>query len=284
MTNAGLPAVIEKMEPEIAKALGNTVPSARFIRIAKTAINGNPDIANLERTSVLAAIMQAAQDGLVIDNKEAAIVPFKGKATYIPMVAGLVKKMRQHSDFGSLSHGIVYQREIDEGRFEYVAGDDEYLKHNPIVFSKDKGDPVGAYAVLTTKSGDKFRAVLDKEAIEKRLAKGANSPAKREWQIEFWIKTVLKHLYKIAPNSGDEGGVLDGVFREDDEPRDITPVAHIDLPPHDADGVILDIPAEKADKPKMTRAASAVMAQVKDADVIPEGYTPPQYDDDEIPM
>jgi recombination protein RecT len=144
MTNAGLPAVIEKMEPEIAKALGNTVPSSRFVRIAKTAINGNPDIANLERTSLLAAIMQAAQDGLVIDNKEAAIVPFKGKATYVPMVAGLVKKMRQHSDFGNLSHGIVYQREIDDGRFEYVKGDDEYLKHNPVLFDADKGEPVGA--------------------------------------------------------------------------------------------------------------------------------------------
>lgn len=284
MNNVGLPAVIEKMEPEIAKALGNTVPSARFIRIAKTAINGNPEIGNLERTSVLAAIMQAAQDGLVIDNKEAAIVPFKGKATYIPMVAGLVKKMRQHSQFGTLSYGIVYQREIDEGRFEYVAGDDEYLKHNPIVFGKDKGAAVGAYAVLTTKTGEKFRAVLDKEAIEKRLAKGANSQAKREWQSEFWIKTVLKHLYKIAPNSGDEGGVLDGVFRDDDEPQDVTPLAPVEPIHHDSDGVILDKPAKVEDKPKTTRAAAAVLAQVEDAEEIPEGYTPPQYDDEEIPL
>ncbi len=282
MSNAGLPAVIEKMEPEIAKALGNAVPSARFVRIAKTAINGNPEIANLERTSVLAAIMQAAQDGLVIDNKEAAIVPFKGKAQYIPMVAGLVKKMRQHSNFGTLSYGIVYQREIDEGRFEYVAGDDEYLKHSPIVFGKDKGAAVGAYAVLTTKTGEKFRAVLDREAIEKRLAKGANSQAKREWQTEFWIKTVLKHLYKIAPNSGDEGGVLDGVFRDDDEPQDVPATAH------DADGVVVDKPPQKEDKPtpsapKTTRAAAAVMAQVEDAEVVPDDYTPPQYDD-EIPL
>jgi recombination protein RecT len=268
-----LPAVIEAMEPEFAKALGTTVPSARFVRVAKSAINGNPDIANCERTSLLAAIMSAAQDGLVIDGKEAAIVTFKGKAQYIPMVAGLVKKMRQHSDFASISHGIVYQREIDEGRFEYVKGDDEYLKHDPILFAKDKGEPVGAYAVLTTKQGDKFRAVLDREAIEKRLAKGNNSSAKREWRDEFWIKTVLRHLYKIAPNSGDEGGVLDKVFA-DDEPE-YTPPAET---PHDADGVVIDKPAQVVNKPKTTRAAAAVMAQVEDAEVVPQDY------DDEIPL
>jgi recombination protein RecT len=272
-----LPAVIEAMESEFAKALGSTIPSSRFVRVAKSAINGNPDIANAERTSLLASIMAAAQDGLVIDGKEAAIVLFKGKAQYIPMVAGLVKKMRQHSDFGSLSHGIVYQREIDEGRFQYVKGDDEFLKHDPILFDKDKGDAVGAYAVLTTKSGDKFRAVLDRDAIEKRLAKGNNSSAKREWRDEFWIKTVLRHLYKIAPNSGDEGGVLDKVFA-DDEPEPM-PVET----PHDADGVVIDKPAKVADKPKTTRAAAAVMAQVEDAEVIPDDYVPPQYDD-EIPL
>jgi hypothetical protein len=135
---------------------------------------------------------------------------------------------------------------------------------------------------LTTKEGKKFRAVLRREEIEKRLAKGANSAAKREWRDEFWIKTVLKHLYKIAPNSGDEGGVLDGVFKDDDEPRDVTPVAPTapETPPHDADGVIIDNPPQKEDKPKTTRAAAAVMAHVED---VPFDYTPPQYDD-EIPM
>lgn len=276
-----LPALIEKMEPEFRKALGNTVPSERFVRIAKTAVNSNPDLANADRISLLSAITQAAQDGLVIDGKEAAIVMFKGKAQYTPMVSGLVKKMRQHSDFASISHGIVYQREIDEGRFEYVKGDQEFLRHEPFALGETKGDPVGAYAVLTTRDGEKFRAVLDKNAIEKRLAKGNNSPAKKEWQTEFWIKTVLKHLYKIAPNSGDEGGVLDGVFGSEEPNVDqkLNPVDVMPKTPHDEDGVIVD-------KPKTTKAAAAVMSQVDDAEYtdMPEEYDPPQYEDDEVPM
>lgn len=274
-----LPALIEKMEPELKKALtGSTVPSERFVRIAKTAVNSNPDLANADRTSLLASITQAAQDGLVIDNKEAAIVVFKGNAQYMPMVAGLVKKMRQHSDFGSISHGIIYQKEIDQGRFEYVKGDSEYLKHDPIIFG-DKGAPVGAYAVLTTKSGDKFRAVMEKDAIEKRLGKGANSQAKREWRQEFWIKTVLKQLYKIAPNGGDQAGVLDGVFGSE-EPE---PEMHATPPEeHDSDGVVKERPAT-------TKAAAAVMAQldeIEDAEFtdVPEEYTPAQYDDEGVPI
>lgn len=281
-----LPALIDGMEKDFAKALPADVPSKRFTRIARTAVNSNPDLANAERKSLLGAIMQAAQDGLVIDGKEAAIVMFKGKAQYMPMVSGLVKKMRQHSEFASISHGIVYQEEINQGRFEYVKGDKEFLRHEPLTLGEKKGDIVGAYAVLTTKSGEKFRAVMDIDAIDKRLSKGNNSSAKREWREEFIIKTVLKQLYKIAPNSGDETGVLDGVFGEDQEkPRDVTPPKEADKKTNitpdseiDEDGVI-----------KTTKAAAAVMAQVDDipdaeyADA-PEGYTPPVYDDDEMPL
>lgn len=206
-----LPALIEKMEPEFKKALGTAVPSERFTRIAVTAIKADPNLANLDRASLFKAIMQSAQDGLVLDGKEAAVIPFKGKAQYLPMVAGLIKKMRQHTDFANLSHGIIYSAEVESGAFEYVKGDDEYLNHKPMIFG-DRGEPLGAYAIVTTKDGQKFRAVLTKQDIEKRLAVGNNSPAKQQWKEEFWIKTAIKAVYKIAPNSGDQAGVLDQVF------------------------------------------------------------------------
>lgn len=249
-----LPALIEKMEPEFKKALGNTVPSERFTRIATTAIKSNPDLANLDRASLFKGIMQAAQDGLVIDGKEAAIIPFKGKAQYIPMVAGLVKKMRQFSGFAKLSHGIIYQAEVDSGAFQYVKGDDEYLKHKPMLFG-DRGSVLGAYAIATMKDGSIFRAVMTKEDIEKRMnagRAGGNGPWS-SWREEMMIKTVIKALYKIAPNSGDEAGVLDQVFqRDEEEPEDVTPEPVSD------------------DAPRQTRAAAAVKAQRKAPDPDPE--------------
>lgn len=283
MSNTGLPAIIDRMSGEFAKALPSTIPAERFVRCVKSTLNANPDLQNLERTSVLASIMKAAQDGLVIDGKEAAIVPFKGKATYIPMVQGLVKKIRQHSKFANLSYGIIYQNEVDTGRFQYVKGDDEYLKHDPIIFG-DRGAAIGAYAIVTMDDGTKFRAVLRKDQIEKRLAKGQQGGAKVEWQEEFWLKTAIKAVYKIAPNSGDEAGYLDGVFRADEIE-------------HDADGVVHEpAPMPVQEKPQ-TRAAAAVKARAEasvrdaapkvdivDAEVIPDDYTPPQYDDEEMPL
>ena len=213
------------------------------------------------------AIMQSAQDGLVLDGKEAAVIPFKGKAQYIPMVAGLVKKMRQHSDFANISHGIIYSKEVESGRFTYIKGDDESLTHNPDIFG-DRGEPLGAYAVVTMKDGTKFRAVMRKEDIEKRLAVGNNSPAKQQWKEEFWIKTVIKAVYKIAPNSGDQAGVLDQVFAHDD-----------------GDEVEHDAPLPPAsDAPKQTRAAAAVKAAAPPPEPEPEieeaEILPPDYDDE----
>lgn len=271
MNATNLPALIQKMEPEFKKTLGAMVPSERFTRIAVTAVKSNPDIANLERTSLMASIMKAAQDGLVIDGKEAAIVPFKGKATYIPMVAGLVKKMRQADSFANLSHGIIYQGELDAGLFEYVKGDEERLVHKPMLFG-DRGAMIGAYAIVTTKDGQKFRAVLTKDDIEKRMKAGraGQSGPWASWTEEMWIKTAIRAVYKIAPNSGDAGGVLDQIFGRDDE--ETGEVIEAAPSPQEA----------PQDAPKQTRAAEAVKAAAQEP--IEEAEVVPADDDEEIPL
>lgn len=289
----GLPAVLDKMEGEISKALGGGgISSERFIRAAKSALNGNPAIAKLERNSILASIMAAAQDGLVIDGKEAAIVPMKGKATYIPMVQGMMKKMRQHSEYSGMSTGIIYLKEVEQGRFTFIKGDKESLTHDPILFD-ERGEAIGAYAIISNKDGEKFRVVLRKEEIEKRLGVGHNSSAKQQWREEFWIKTVIKAVYKIAPKQSDQEGYLDSMFGEEaPQMADVTPVptpapepkddttTTIDGDVVDADGVVIN-EADKA--PKRTKAAEAMLknAKVVDAEIIP-----PEEDegDENIPI
>lgn len=268
--NNNLPALIDKMEPEFNKALSGAIPSQRFTRIAKTAVMSNPQLMSADRTSLFSAITKAAQDQLVIDGREAALVMFGNKAQYMPMVAGLIKKMRQHPDFGSLTHGIIYENEFKTGAFRYVQGDNPELHHEPMVFG-DRGEKIGAYAVLTTKQGDKFRAVMSADDILKRKAasrggNSASSPWNGPFQEEMWVKTVIKKLYKIAPTSGDLMAALEGVFEE--EVVDVAPVNE---------------PETETPEPevKETRAAAAVKAaaeeEIEEAEVIPA-------DDDEIPM
>ena len=87
----------------------------------------------------------------------------------------------------------------------------------------------------------------------------------------------IKAVYKIAPNSGDEAGYLDGVFKADEEP--------------DEDGVIHPAVTPEPAKPT-TRAAAAVKAaapqptaqpEIMDAEIV-DDYTPPDYSDDDMPM
>ena len=289
MNAQNLPALVEKMEPEFRKALGGAVPSDRFTRIALTTLKTAPEVAQCDRNSVFKAIMQAAQDGLVIDGKEAALVKHNTKngpvATYIPMVAGLVKKMRQHPEFANLSHGIIYSAEVESGRFEYVKGDTEELRHNPMMFG-DKGDPLGAYAVLTTKDGQRFRAVLTKDQIEKR--KNAGRAGDRgpwaSWTEEMWIKSALRALYKIAPNSGDVAGVLDQVFdRDEGEPVvDVEPEADVATKPkprNRAKAAVMEAQAEED-------ATPGPQPEAEDAEVVPdsEASEGDRYEEEELPV
>src|SRR3546814_20222483 len=71
---------IGKMEAQIKMALPAHIPVEKFHRVAVTAISSNPDLLNVDRTSLFGALMKAAQDGLLPDGRDGAIVPFKGKA------------------------------------------------------------------------------------------------------------------------------------------------------------------------------------------------------------
>src|SRR3546814_12604527 len=73
---------IGKMEAQIKMALPAHIPVEKFHRVAVTAISSNPDLLNVDRTSLFGALMKAAQDGLLPDGREGAIVPHKGKASW----------------------------------------------------------------------------------------------------------------------------------------------------------------------------------------------------------
>lgn len=217
---------INKMEGEFTKVLPDHIPSDRFVRNAITAVNANPELNNgtVNQNTIYTSLMKAAQDGLVVDGREAAIVTFKSKAggksaQYIPMVAGLMKKMRNTGEISSITHGIVHRNEYDQGRFKYVKGDEESLHHDPILF-EEKGDMIGVYAVVTLKDGTKIREFMDMDQLKKVRAqsKGGNSSYSpwNTWFEEMCIKSVLRRVSKMCPMSSD----LDRVFKRDDDDQD----------------------------------------------------------------
>lgn len=215
---------IATMEPEFRAALPAHIPSAKFIRTAQTAIQMNPDIVTCDRTSLYAACMKAAQDGLVLDGREAALVKFGGVAQYMPMVAGILKKARNSGDISTIAAHVAYEKDT----FDYTLGDDEHIKHKPYL-GTDRGKPVLVYAIAKLKDGGIMREVMTVADVEKvrgvSRAKGTGPWV--QWWDEMAKKTVIRRLAKRLPSSTDrEDDELQRVVTRDDELYDVeTPPA-----------------------------------------------------------
>jgi len=203
-----------KMQPEFAAALPPQIPVEKFIRTTLTAVQMNPDLLQADRRSLLGACMKAAQDGLLLDGREAAPVIFNTKdgkkVQYMPMVGGILKKIRNSGELASISAQVVY----DKDDFKYELGDNESITHKPFL-GEDRGNQIAVYAVAKTKDGAIYREVMSVADVEKVRAssKAGKFGPWVEWWDEMAKKTVIRRMAKRLPSSAD----VDQVFESDNE-------------------------------------------------------------------
>lgn len=196
---------------EIKTALPAHMSPERFIRVVLTAAQINPDILACDRQSLWNACMRAANDGLLPDGIEGAIVPYKNKATWIPMYQGLLKRFRNSGEFKWVTAGIVYEGDEYD---HWIDETGEHFRHRPS--DNTPGKVRRVYALATTKDGGSFIADLSLAEINKRKAM---SRASREdapwklWEAEMQKKTALRVLSKLLPKSSD----LDALMHRDEE-------------------------------------------------------------------
>jgi recombination protein RecT len=203
-----------KMQPEFAAALPPQIPVEKFIRTTLTAVQMNPELLGADRRSLLGACMKAAQDGLMLDGREAAPVIFRTKegpkVQYMPMVGGILKKIRNSGELSSISAQVVY----DKDHFEYELGDNEQIIHKPFL-SSDRGQPIACYAIAKTKDGAIYREVMSVADVEKvrNSSRAAQSGPWVQWWDEMAKKTVIRRIAKRLPSSAD----VDSLFEADNE-------------------------------------------------------------------
>src|SRR3954463_648057 len=114
----------ETFKQEVALALPPDVAPERFIRATVTALLDNPDLATkAEQSTVFQALLKSAQDGLLPDSREAAIVIFKGKAQYLPMIGGLRKIAAEHG--WAISSAVVYEHD----EYDHVLAPEAQINH-----------------------------------------------------------------------------------------------------------------------------------------------------------
>lgn len=210
---------VSLMKSQFKAALPKHIPTERFIRTIQTAIGTNPDLVQSSRQSFFAACTKAAQDGLLPDGREAAIVTFNSKsgkqASYMPMVAGILKKVRNSGELASLTAQVVYEK--DEFKF-WVDEQGEHITHTPLMFG-ERGGPIGCYALAKTKDNGIYIEVMTEEQINavKNVSRGKNGPWSGDFFLEMWKKTVIKRLSKRLPMSTD----LEFTMKADEELYDL---------------------------------------------------------------
>jgi recombination protein RecT len=205
---------LEQMESQFRAALPAHIPVERFMRVVMTALQQNPDLIACTRSSLWSACVKSAQDGLLPDGREGAIVPFDGKrgmiAQWMPMVFGLRKKVRNSGELIDWDVQLVYEND----HFEHELGDQAFIRHRRLW--GPRGTIVGGYSIAHLKDGGVSREIMSIEEIQavRTKSRGKNTP----WNDvvffpEMCRKTIARRHSKNLPMSSD----LDDLVRRDDD-------------------------------------------------------------------
>lgn len=214
-----------KLEGELKMALPTHIPVERFMRVVLTAVNGNPDLLHADRQSLFESSMKAAQDGLLPDGREGALVVYNTKipgkngekdrwikkVQWMPMVAGIMKKARNSGEIALITAGYV----VGGDKFRYWIDDDgEHIFYEPGE-KQDFNTFVCAFAMAKTKDGVIYALRVSPADVEKmrNASKAKDGPAWRNWYDQMAMKGAIRRLAKRLPMSSD----LDDLIRRDDE-------------------------------------------------------------------
>jgi recombination protein RecT len=228
---------LDAYAPNFAAVLPPNITVDHFKRMVVTAININPDLMNADRRTLFNSCVKCASDGLLPDGREAALVIYKTKVKdrqgreqwieavqFMPMVAGIRKRLRNSGEVDSATAEVVYRKD----RFKYRLGDGAFIEHEPPPLDEDRGDAIGAYAIIKLTSGETIREVMGIKEIEKARAvsraKDSSAGPWVKWWSEMARKTVLRRAAKAAP----QAATLEKLLMRDEE-TDGLPAAE-DLP------------------------------------------------------
>lgn len=216
-----LRADLDRMTDQFRFALPSHIPVDRFMRVIMTAVQNNPNLLRCTKQSFFNACMRAAQDGLLPDGREAAIVPYgenedgaakRDMAQYLPMIAGIRKKVRNAGVLSDWNVQVVQ----DGDEFDYQLGDNPFIHHKPAARGGRTRPVLFAYSIATFPDGTKSREVMNIDQISdiRSKAKAKKGPwGDPIFFPEMCRKTVARLHSKQLPMSTD----LDTLFRRDDD-------------------------------------------------------------------
>lgn len=191
-------AQLRSLEPALARAVPTGMSSTRFSRVVLTEVRKNPALERCRPSTVLGAVMTAAQLGLEFGPLgHAYLVPYKDVCTLIVGYRGYIDLARRSGQLRSIVARAVHDRD----EFDYAYGTDEHLHHRPAL--GDRGSVVAYYGVALLQDGGQVIHVMspaDVEAFRKRSKASSSGP----WVTDYdamACKTVVRRMVPWLPMS-----------------------------------------------------------------------------------
>ena len=200
--------MVKVLEPEIRRALPTVLTPERFTRMALSAINNTPALAECTPMSFIAAMMNAAQLGLEPNTPlgQAYMIPYKNKGIlecqFQLGYKGMIDLAYRTGQVQIIQAQIV--REYDY--FEYQYGLEAKLVHRP--GESERGEISFIYGMFRLTNGGFGFEVSNKADMDAFAAKyskyfGSKYSPWTENYEDMAKKTVIKRALKYAPVSVD---------------------------------------------------------------------------------
>jgi len=200
---------VERLRGQVQMCLPRHITLDKFMRVTMTAVLGEPDILLADRRSLLQSCIEAAQDGLLPDGREGALVVYSTKQAdgsyrkmvqWQPMVGGLIKLARQSGELKYIGASLVYS--VDEFDL-WVDDSGQHMKHKPAL-TEEHGAPRLVYAQALLIDGTHFVETILWSEVEKfralSKAKAAGTPW-AQWTDQMAMVRAIKRLCKRLPMS-----------------------------------------------------------------------------------
>lgn len=200
-----LSTFLDRYKGQIANALPKHISPDRMVRLTMTAFSQNKALQNCDLHSIFGSVVVAAQLGLEIGvGGQGYLVPYGGKATFVPGWQGLVDLVSR-AGRATVWTGAVYRGDD----FDWALGDRPYIKHRPADGGDSWKDISHVYAVGRV-NGSEYPVieVWTMDRVVRHLNK-FNKVGARHYALEkngqnmemYARKVVLLQVLKYMPKS-----------------------------------------------------------------------------------
>ncbi len=259
-----------ELSKEILKDIG--IPPEVYQRVVLNALLIAPGLVDCDEASLDQAIMRSINARLLPDGREGVIVPYKGKAQFMPMIDGQVKLALAATKGLTLRPRLVYE----DDEWEYSEGLFPTLRHTPNAKGSRKTDDIIAAYVIAQVPGATaplFEVMLRGD-IDWHMGYSQNGrEGKGPWAShygEMAKKTVLRQILRRLPQPSGFAPIMD---------EDMPDLSQVEIggyeemphPPMDdvvEEELVEDMPAEEAParKPNPRRSKASQEADQPEAE------------------